>query len=531
MTRETTRRLEETFSNYEVDEYPNFGFSPGKIVWALKKCLALHHQTVVVVQPPLSYFKWLLLCPLFLLSRGKIKTVWINDGEPVKFGIGRFLWVLFLFIPVILLNLFILLGWTALVVLMRFFFSRPPKPRESEDSRKVACLYPQYYIVDKPVGGHIAHVKGMVDSLTELGWDPLIFAQGKIRGVEAKYHLLTVMFRDYTTLTTSRMLYGVTLGFFAAKIIRKKKIAFIYQRHEKFDLSGCLVSIITGYPLLLESNAILAYEADKSKGRDSLAFLLKFGERATFGVSHRISAISAFLKEDIEKMGIPGKRIFANPNGVDTKIFNPNCGGKKVRNDLGLEDRIVVGFCGTFQIWHGLKTIRETALKVLSEFDNSAFLFIGDGPGRESLEQEITGKFGPQRGIFTGRISHEMIPGYLDACDVLISALGGEHKYASPTKMFEYMAVAKAIVCYDVGQMSQVFTSEKNALTVADGDHEEFSIAVCRLARDEKLRRKLGNQAEKDVRASYTWQANVERILDSYRTIFDKSPAGGGEKS
>ena len=88
--------------------------------------------------------------------------------------------------------------------------------------------------------------------------------------------------------------------------------------------------------------------------------------------------------------------------------------------------------------------------------------------------------------------------------------------YASPVKLFEYMAAGRAVVASNVGAIPEVLRDGENALLVAPGSAAELVAAITRVLEDRALSRRLGAAARRDVQ-SYSWEARVARVLDFAR--------------
>jgi hypothetical protein len=87
--------------------------------------------------------------------------------------------------------------------------------------------------------------------------------------------------------------------------------------------------------------------------------------------------------------------------------------------------------------------------------------------------------------------------------------------YASPLKLFEYMALQRAIVAPDQPNIREVLRHEDNALLFRPGDDAQFGEAVQRLALDETLRLRLGQRAAETVRERrLTWSHNARRVTE-----------------
>jgi glycosyltransferase involved in cell wall biosynthesis len=121
-----------------------------------------------------------------------------------------------------------------------------------------------------------------------------------------------------------------------------------------------------------------------------------------------------------------------------------------------------------------------------------------------------------------GKVLPNEVPGYLDACDVLVSPHvplpDGVEFFGSPTKLFEYMASAKAIVASELGQIGDVLEHGRTAWLVPPGDEEALASALRTLARNPDMRNELGARAREQA-SLHTWCKNAHRIIDAYRSL------------
>jgi glycosyltransferase involved in cell wall biosynthesis len=93
----------------------------------------------------------------------------------------------------------------------------------------------------------------------------------------------------------------------------------------------------------------------------------------------------------------------------------------------------------------------------------------------------------------------------------------GSEFFGSPTKLFEYMAMGKAIVASNLGQIGDVLEHERTALIVEPGSVRELRASLARLSREPELRERLGQAARSQAVSHHTWMHNAGRVLDTYR--------------
>jgi glycosyltransferase involved in cell wall biosynthesis len=229
--------------------------------------------------------------------------------------------------------------------------------------------------------------------------------------------------------------------------------------------------------------------------------------------------VSEPLRHQVLAFGVAPAKILVNPNGVDVSQFRPRAAGAVVRQRLGLESAVVIGFSGTFGVWHGIPTLVQSMRQVLAARPDVRFLLVGDGPLRELIDRTAV----DARVCLTGMLPHAQMPEHLAACDILVSphgrqADGGEF-FGSPTKLFEYMAAGRPIVASSVGQIAQVLEHEVSALLVPAEDPDALAAAILRLVADASLRARLGQVARLHAETKHTWRQNAERLLASLAPV------------
>ena len=98
----------------------------------------------------------------------------------------------------------------------------------------------------------------------------------------------------------------------------------------------------------------------------------------------------------------------------------------------------------------------------------------------------------------------------------------GSPFFGSPTKLFEYMSMGKAIVASNLGQLAKVLSQNETAILVEPGDVDQFVEAVRLLASDARLRESLGRRAREVAIERHTWTRNALNVM---ATIGDQTSA------
>jgi len=372
-------------------------------------------------------------------------------------------------------------------------------------------------------GGAASHIKGVVDALRGLGVELQIISNDLIAGLDGSDERFTVVPPE--TIGSTRALFDIhnNLVFTRAAIplIQSTNRDFIYQRYARFSWAGVAAAVRTGRPLFLEYNGSEVWVGKHWDRVGSLGLLERY-ERLNLRAAARIFVVSEVERRNLEARGVAPDKIVLNPNAVDVELFRPGIGGSQVREALGFSNEdLVAGFVGTFGPWHGVVELSQ-AIKSIPASVPIRFLLVGSGSLHGEVERLLTAERESGRVIFTGTVAHERVPALLDACDILVAPhvplADGSDFFGSPTKIFEYMAMGKAIVASRLGQIGEVLSDEETALLVEPGNVNELTAALVRVAESSELRARLGPSAREAAVRNHTWGHNARRVLEAYES-------------
>jgi glycosyltransferase involved in cell wall biosynthesis len=384
-------------------------------------------------------------------------------------------------------------------------------------------------------GGMPTHVAGFAGGAAALGHGLAFLVSGTEIGDQ-----------DHIVIAPSRLLSATKALFelwnnivFTVKSLRlvasgalsSNQFDFIYQRYSRFNWTGVVLSVLTGLPLVLEFNGSEVWVSRQWDPIGQLWLLNRF-ERLNQRAADFIFVVSDVQRRGLAEANVPSEKVIVNPNGADTDVFRPDIGGREVRRRFGIEDKTVIGFIGTFGPWHGAPVLAQAA-RVLAPDVDCHFLFIGDGEERAQTESII--EAAGVSATFTGRVSHREVPAHLDACDILVSpqvpSTDGSEFFGSPTKLFEYMSMAKPIIASRLGQIAEVIADGQDGLLVEPGDANALARVIEKLAHDEALRTRLGAAARQKVIERYTWKKNAARVFDEVRSTLHGDAIKSGTSS
>lgn len=148
---------------------------------------------------------------------------------------------------------------------------------------------------------------------------------------------------------------------------------------------------------------------------------------------------------------------------------------------------------------------------------------VGDGPLRDTLEQQTARAGVADRVRFLGAVPDKEIVPLYHACDafVLPSVTRAE---AFGMVQVEAMACGKPVISTDLPSgVPWVNQHDVSGLIVPPGDHAALATAMARLTRDEQLHARLGAGARMRVEQEFTAERMAQRTVALYRTVLAES--------
>ncbi len=348
--------------------------------------------------------------------------------------------------------------------------------------------------------GQSVHVEELIRAFRANGHEVMVVGPsfydqsgfgGESKAVAILRRLLPGVLGEFAELA-----YNIPAWWRLRRAWRSFKPDFIYERCNLYFLAGALVARLNGAILFLEVNAPLARERGKFDNL-RLTRIAAALERFTWRSATRVLPVTRVLGDILVQGGVDPERVEVVPNGVVLDRFPP----REAR-----DGPVTLGFVGFIRTWHGLNT-------VVAEMPGQPLRLtvVGDGPARDELVKQA-GELGIADQVnFTGIVPHEDVPAHVEKFDIALQPQ--VTAYASPLKIFDYMAASCAIVAPDQPNIREILRHEENALLFDPADTAAMWAAIRRLMLDTDLRRRLGQAARTELeQRQYTWLGNAQRI-------------------
>ena len=375
-------------------------------------------------------------------------------------------------------------------------------------------------------GGSVGHLSGVINGFSSLDKNVQVVSSDFLVGIhlESDFHLCSPKYSLGRNLPNiPEITYNGQLIAFLKSEFKNNYPSFIYQRYSLGNYVGAYLRTQHQLPFVCEYNGSFIWMAKHWDNKKLFhANLLEKIELINLFAADVIVVVSEAMKEELVNRGIQAKKILVNPNGVDPKKYSPEVDGFSIRTKYNFdENKVVVGFIGTFGPWHGAEVLAAAIGLLLEKHPdyrkNVRLMMVGDGIKLTQVTENIK-KYGLEdKCIMTGLIPQEEGPSHLAACDILASPHvpnpDGTPFFGSPTKLFEYMAMGKGIIASNLNQIGNILQHKQTAWLVKPGDTESLMVGLKTLIDNRRLREELGQKARKDALENYTWHKHTQRII------------------
>jgi glycosyltransferase involved in cell wall biosynthesis len=318
---------------------------------------------------------------------------------------------------------------------------------------------------------------------------------------------------DREALSTIQRLYSwylrsyraFQLGAEVATVMSGRGIDVVIERETAFG-AGAVLSSMLRVPMVLEM----------------------VGPRVSSMSLRRATKVLAY--SDVMVAGrVPKGKLEIVPAGVNTEMFSPDAAaGAGIREKHGIGDEFVVGYIGTFQLWHGVNTLLSAVKKLGSGDRKIRALMVGPYFAESMRYAEALGM--ATDAVFTGPVPYDLVPAYVNACDVLcapydpsLSKIRSERGIGAPLKVLEYMACEKPVVSTDVPPISDVVENGRTGVLVPPGDIDALANGIRGIMNDSVRANHMGREARKAVIDRYSWgdlARTLEKVLDAARANY-----------
>jgi len=190
---------------------------------------------------------------------------------------------------------------------------------------------------------------------------------------------------------------------------------------------------------------------------------------------HFVVAPSSYMRRIlIDEQGVPAEKIEVIPYGLDLTRWRASEGSReRIRAELGVDDRIVLGAVGRLQWVKNYPALLSAFAAVARDHDDTCLVIAGEGPDRARLEELVAHLSLEDRVIFAGH--RKDIADFLSAIDLLVHASLVE---CAVQVVSEAYLLGKPVVSTEVGGASELVDNGVNGYLVRPGSSDALAEAL-----------------------------------------------------
>lgn len=162
-------------------------------------------------------------------------------------------------------------------------------------------------------------------------------------------------------------------------------------------------------------------------------------------------------------------------------------------------DKIRIVFARRLFEYRGTRVFTSVAKKILSEYKNVEISIAGTGPDEQWMKKQLS-EF--KNVVFTSYESEKSLDFHIDKHIAVVPTVGSE---GTSLSLLEAMSAQCAVVCSDVGGMTNIVLNGYNGIMVPAGNDEELYLAIKKLIDNPNLLGKISKNGYSTVFDSFSY--------------------------
>ena len=328
------------------------------------------------------------------------------------------------------------------------------------------------------------------------------FPQGKIyKGYKNKLYQSEFIdgihvIRVWTYITANEGFIKRTLDYisfsvsgFIAGLFQKTDIIIATSPQFFTALSGRALSFWKRKPWIMEVRDLWP-ESIKTVGAMNDNILIRYfewQEKHCYHSAKKIVVVTDSFKRRLVERGIDSSKIDVVKNGVNRSLFVPVVKDLQLLNELGLQNKKIIGYIGTHGMAHKLDFILQCA-KGMEGRNNYHFLFLGSGAEKRNL-LDLKEKLDLKNVTMLDPVSKLEVKRYISILDIALINLRKSELFTTviPSKIFENAGMEIPILMGVNGEAREIIESYHAGVCFEPESETEFCKKLDLLLTDENL--------------------------------------------
>jgi glycosyltransferase involved in cell wall biosynthesis len=238
--------------------------------------------------------------------------------------------------------------------------------------------------------------------------------------------------------------------------------------------------------------------------------------KMAYKIADMITPISPGYTKVIEgKYSVPKSKIHVIKGGVDISKFKPISS----RDD----GKFTVLYSGAFSVAYDFNQVLKAA-KILEKHENVEIVLQGGGELLNYIKQRVEEMELKIVRIIDRILSRREVAKLIGEADALLLPLKdfGRSYLGISSKLYEYQAVGKPIICCANGQPAEYVKETRSGVVVKPGEYEALAKAVLYLKNNSYLAKELGKSGRRYVEDNVSIEKIGKEMMNVIQHVTEK---------
>lgn len=341
-------------------------------------------------------------------------------------------------------------------------------------------------------------------------FSPRIIVLGSAAVLDEELRALGIPIEYFNCRGSAYSVRGVVALFRIARLLRAERVRVVHGSHYQSALFAALAARLTG--------------ARSIANRIDLGFCVRGGGmRGLVNFTNLLSNVIV-ANCDTVRHSVASQERWAERK---LKVIYNGCDTQRLRSSLSLAGRAELGLPPDGEIILNVANLHphkrqewllEAAPKVLAEFPEARFVFVGKDMGYLPFLQNLVGRLGIERSvIFTGVRTD--VPNFLRVATV--GTLTSETEACS-NALLEYSASGLPVVATDVGGNCEIVLEGRSGYLVPPGQAGPLAERLIELLKDPARAARMGQAGQTHVEQRFS----LNRAVEQYEKLFENLAEG-----